>query len=73
MIELIGSIATALAITGVFLNNHRRRTCFLVWFVSNAASLGLHLHAGLYSLAVRDAAFLLLAVHGWVLWGRKKP
>ena len=73
MTELIGTIATVLAIAGVLLNNHRLRVCFLVWMVSNALTLGLHLHAGLYSLAVRDAAFLLLAVHGWVKWGRKKP
>lgn len=73
MIELIGAIATALAIGGVLLNNHRLRVCFLVWLVSNAITLGLHLHAGLFSLAARDVAFLLLAVHGWVKWGRTKP
>lgn len=71
MLELIGAAAGILAILGVWLNNHRRRACFLVWLVSNAGSLGLHLNAGLWSLAGRDAVFLVLAVHGWICWGRK--
>ena len=64
MTEIIGTIAAALAITGVLLNNRRLRPCFIVWMFSNAVSLGLHVNAGLYSLAVRDGVFLILAFDG---------
>jgi nicotinamide riboside transporter PnuC len=60
--------ATALAVTGVWLNNRRRRVCFLVWLFSNTISLAVHAVAGVWPLVVRDAAFLVLSVHGWWLW-----
>ena len=71
MTEIIGTISGALAITGVLMNNRKLRGCFLVWMLSNSVSLGLHVDAGLYSLAVRDAVFLVLAVEGWIMWSRK--
>ena len=71
MIELIGSIATILAIAGVVLNNRRLRVCFLLWLVSNAISMVIHAQVGVWSLTARDAIFLILAVEGWVKWGRK--
>ncbi len=71
MIEIIGTIATILAIAGVLLNNRRFRVCFLVWLVSNAISLVIHAHLSVWSLMVRDAIFLVLAVEGWIKWGRK--
>jgi len=73
MIELFGIIATTLAVTGVILNNHRLRLCFVVWLISNAISAVIHAHAGLWSLMSRDVIFMLLAVHGWRLWSRTKP
>ena len=71
MIELIGTIATILAVTGVLANNRRLRWCFIVWFVSNGLTLFIHAHAVIWSLVVRDAIFLVLAVEGWIKWGRK--
>ena len=71
MIELISVIVTIFAVAGVILNNRRRRACFVVWFVSNGMSLGVHVASGLYALSVRDAIFLVLAVEGWRLWGKK--
>jgi nicotinamide riboside transporter PnuC len=70
LIESIGLIATVGAIVGVCLNNNRRRSCFIVWAFTNAASLGIHAAVGVWSLAARDAAFLVLAWHGWVKWGK---
>ena len=72
-LEILGTVATVAAIIGVILNNHRRRTCFIVWLGSNGITLSVHLALGVYSLAARDAAFLALAVHGWFQWGRKTP
>ena len=70
MIELIGTIATILAIAGVICNNRRLRVCFLIWFVSNAISLAIHAQVGVWSLTARDAIFLILAVEGWIKWGK---
>ena len=70
MIELLGFIATAIAIAGVILNNYRMRWCFGLWLVSNAISLSIHWHMGIVSLTIRDAVFLILAVHGLVMWSR---
>ena len=70
--EIVAWIATAIALAGVLANNGRLRWCFLLWLVSNAASCGLYLQAGMWALAVRDAAFFGLAVHGWFAWGSGK-
>jgi len=71
MTELIGSIATVLAIIGVVGNNRRLRWCFLLWMVSNSLTLVIHAQTGVWSLVVRDAVFLVLAVEGWHRWGKK--
>ena len=78
MIEVVGWIATVGAIGGVVLNNYRRRVCFLVWLCTNGISCTLHVrgYAGgdgaMLALAVRDGVFLMLAVHGWRAWGRRR-
>jgi nicotinamide riboside transporter PnuC len=69
-LEIIGWAVTALAVTGVLLNNRRHRGCFFIWMVSNAASGVLHLSAGMIALAVRDALFLILSIAGLVAWNR---
>ena len=71
MIEVIGWIITVIAVGGVLLNNRRHRACFALWLGSNALSAGVHLSASMYALATRDGIFLLLAVQGWILWGRE--
>ena len=70
-IETFGIITTVLAIAGVVLNNRMDRKCFWFWIVSNAISCGLHCYIGLWSLAVRDAAFLVLAFDGLRRWRGK--
>jgi nicotinamide riboside transporter PnuC len=69
MIEIIGIIATILAITGVILNNRRLRVCFILWLVSNSLTLVIHAQTDVWSLVARDAVFLVLAVEGWIRWG----
>ncbi len=69
--EAVGWTVTIIAVTGVILNNHRRRACFAVWMVSNLLSAGLHIHAGMTALAVRDAIFFVLAIHGLICWSKK--
>lgn len=71
IIEIFGIIATILAVIGVLANNRRLRWCFLVFLVSNGLCLAIHAHAAIWSLVVRDAIFLILAVEGWRKWGKQ--
>ena len=68
--ELIGIIATILAVTGVITNNRRLRVCFLIWLVSNTLMLGIHAYSGIWSLVGRDIIFIILAIEGWKKWGK---
>ena len=68
MNELAGAIAGVLAIGGVVMNNHRMIACFHVWMVSNALCGVLHVQAGMWSLAARDAVFFILAIDGAWRW-----
>lgn len=70
--EIIGIITTILAVIGVVVNNRRLRVCFLFWLVSNALSGLIHAQASIWSLVARDAIFFVLAIDGWIRWGRKK-
>lgn len=70
MIETFGVIATILAVMGVVLNNRKLIACFYLWLISNGITAGIHLHAGIWSLFIRDIIFFLLAVEGLVKWKR---
>jgi nicotinamide riboside transporter PnuC len=69
--EIIGLVATVLAVIGVIANNRRLRVCFLLWLASNALTAGIHAHAEIWSLLLRDTVFFILAIEGWIKWGRK--
>jgi nicotinamide riboside transporter PnuC len=67
MLPLIGWTATALALTGnALLCLKRPRACFVVWICANVLTAAVHVPAGLWSLAFRDAAFTALALWGLV-------
>jgi nicotinamide riboside transporter PnuC len=71
MIEIAGWICTIIAVTGVVLNNHKRRSCFSLWLFSNGISCAIHVAVGVWSLAARDAIFFGLAIEGLWLWQHK--
>jgi len=68
--ELLGLAATVIAVAGVLLNNARVIWCFPCWMVSNGLTLYLHLRARMFSLALRDLVFGVLAVVGWAMWSK---
>ena len=72
MIEILGTIATALAIFGAVLNNRKLIACFYLWLASNAITAGIHFDAGIYSLLVRDLIFFILAIEGIHKWRKQK-
>jgi hypothetical protein len=71
MTELLGAIATVIAVAGVVANNRKWRICFWLWLVSNGITAGIHAQAGIWSLCARDLIFLALAVD--VVLGRMDP
>ena len=52
-VELTGWAAMAIALVGVWLNNRRRRACFVMWLVSNAITFGIHVAAGMWRINQR--------------------
>lgn len=70
IIEVLGAIAGLAAIVGVVLNNRRLIGCFYVWIFSNALTGGIHVYSGLWTLAIRDVVFLVLAFDGLRHWRR---
>ncbi len=67
-LEIIGLIATGIAVTGVVTNNAQVIWCFPLFLVSNNLSLYLHVRGRMGSLILRDAIFIALAVAGWIQW-----
>ena len=65
-------VAVVLAVAGVVFNNYKVRWCFVIWLVSNAITLYYHVDNELGWLAARDVVFCGLAVHGWIVWGRRQ-
>ena len=72
-LEIAGWASTGLALVGVWLNNKQCRACFALWLVSNAITCSVHVAYDVWSLASRDIAFFVLAIHGWWLWSAKRP
>ena len=70
-VEIVGVISTILAVSGVLLNNRKMRFCFIIWIFSNSLSLIIHAQTSVWSLVVRDGIFFILAVEGWIKWGKK--
>ena len=72
MSEILGTIATILAVSGVILNNRRLVICFPIWMASNLITLFIHEQAGMWVLSLRDGLFFVLAIEGFVRWRRAK-
>jgi nicotinamide riboside transporter PnuC len=70
-IEIISFIAMILSVVGVLANNRKMKICFILWIISNVLTGFIHQYDHLYSLAVRDAIFTVLAVEGWIRWSGK--
>ena len=71
LIEILSLTAMAIAVTGVVLNNHRLRICFVLFLVSNSLCAAVHIHSHLWGMFARDSIFFLLAIHGWWRWGKR--
>lgn len=75
IMQLIGIVAAISAVVGVLANNRKLRVCFLVFMLSNILAGYVHACAIYYQpdiwpLLARDVIFFLLAIEGWVRWGK---
>ena len=61
---------TALSLIGVVLNIKKRKSCFVVWGVTNASWAVIDFHAGLPAQGVLFTVYLGLAVWGMIEWRR---
>lgn len=57
-------------ITGVILNNHKRKECFYLWMIGNAGWAFVDYQAGLYVQCLLFVTYFALAVHGIWNWKR---
>lgn len=71
MFEIIGIIAVAITVVGVYLNIYKIRFCFYLWLVGNTLFMGMHWYLGSPSLVGMDVIFIALAVYGLYKWKRK--
>lgn len=72
MTEMLGTIATILAVVGVLFNNRKMIICFPLWFISSAICLWLHYGVEMWSQVARDVIFMFLFVDGMIKWSKKK-
>lgn len=64
-------ILTAASLVGVILNIKKRKSCFIVWGVTNASWAVIDYNAGLTAQAALFAVYFVLAVWGLIEWGIK--
>jgi len=65
-------IVTAASITGTMANACKKRWGFLIWMLTNTFWVIYDVHHGLYSQAILYVVNFILAVIGFVLWGKPK-
>jgi len=72
MLALIAeAVATVGSIVGILLINHRRRSGFLWWVVADVLWVPILASRELWGAAGLFAFYTVLAVHGWVKWGKE--
>jgi len=71
MIERVMWLVACLSLAGVVLNLYRRREGFLFWMVTNAAWVAYDIHKSARPQAALMAVYFILAVIGWIKWGRE--
>lgn len=61
-------IVAAFSLLATWLNIHKHRACFAVWFFTNAAWTVVDVAHGVYARAPLDATYTALAAWGWFKW-----
>lgn len=61
-------LLTALSLVGVVLNIKKRKACFMVWAITNAAWAVIDFQAGLPAQSALFVVYFLLCLWGIVAW-----
>jgi len=69
--HLITIILTVASLVGVVLNIRKRRECFVVWSITNAAWTYVDYHRGIPAQAILFFIYFLLSL--WGIWAWRKP
>lgn len=68
----IGYVFTVMAVLGTILNSRQSRWGFVLWIVSNGYFIMLNIIAGIYLQALLFVFNLVMAIIGFIVWGKKK-
>lgn len=66
--QTVGWAITAMSLIGVVLNIHHKRSCFIIWGVTNFAWCVIDARHGIYSQAALQAVYLGLSFYGYRKW-----
>ena len=72
MYHVITIHIAALSIVGVIANIHKKRWCFLVWFVTNLFWFLHDFYFQEYAQAGIFLIYLILSIYGWAKWRQSK-
>jgi nicotinamide riboside transporter PnuC len=72
MIDMIGYVATALQLFGVYLNTKHKIICWTIWTISNVIWITYGILAGTMPVIVINICFAALNVYGFTQWRKKK-
>ena len=65
-------VITILSITGIILNIHKRKECFIIWAVTNFSWMIYDFHIKAYEQSFLFLIYFLLAIWGLIKWGKVK-
>lgn len=71
LLDIAVWINTLVAIVGTFLNARQIRSGFIVWMITNGVFVGYDLYIHSYQQAALFGVYFVLAVYGWITWGKK--
>lgn len=61
-------LLTGFSIAGLLLNIKHKRSCFIIWGISNAAWVVIDFHAGLYAQAFLFVIYFIMSIWGFFAW-----
>lgn len=72
MLQLIAYVVTAASVIGTVVNSFGKRWCFIIWGITNTFWIAYNAAFGSYAQALLYAFNLVMAIIGFIRWGKKK-
>lgn len=61
-------VLTAVSLLGVVLNIKKKRSCFVLWIITNGLWAAVDFYSGLQAQGALFTIYLILAIYGWFAW-----